>query len=100
MSAVGTRLFQLLEVLSRSHWGVGYAQLVERFEISQRQIRRDLDALVDLGFDIRSTRADEGTVRITLVGVPEWVRDLGRVASSLSRASVMGSTPSRGGLSR
>lgn len=57
------RQWQMLRQLSASHRGYSVQDLAAEYEVSVKTIRRDLDALIDGGFQLVSTAGDRGQKR-------------------------------------
>jgi proteasome accessory factor B len=60
------RLLRLLTHLRCHHYGVGHAELAERFSITERQLRRDLAVLEEAGHRLERGLADDGRARVRL----------------------------------
>ena len=67
------RLMNLARYLASRHYGASYVQLEREFEVCQRQLRRDLDALETMGFRLDTWDAEDGTRRFKLAGLPDWM---------------------------
>ena len=63
MAATTTRTLELLSLLqSHRHWTA--RELVDRLEVSERTLRRDVERLRELGYSIESTRGVAGGYRL------------------------------------
>ncbi|MDA1162302.1 MAG: HTH domain-containing protein [Planctomycetota bacterium] len=78
------RQWQMLRQLSASRHGCCIRDLAAEYEVSEKTIRRDLDALADGGFDLVSTTGNRGQKQWRLEGRPEFESlhfDLGEIAA-------------------
>lgn len=64
-----TRLLLLLEYLRSRRFGATLTELAEEFEITERQIRRDLEALDEAGHSAELSLTTDGRTRVHLPGV-------------------------------
>lgn len=67
---------RLLDTLRR-HVGLTVAEIATRFEITERQVRRDLDALEDAGYVLDRTIDDTGRARVRIADVRPGTVQLG-----------------------
>jgi len=78
------RQWQLLRQLSVSHQGCCVRDLAEEYEVSEKTIRRDLDALADGGFELVSAFGARGQKQWRLEGSSEFASlhfDIGEIAA-------------------
>ena len=63
MAATTSRTLELLSLLqSHRHWTA--RELVDRLDVSERTLRRDVERLRELGYSIESTRGVAGGYRL------------------------------------
>lgn len=93
--SVALRLMNLAHYLASRRYGASYVQLEQEFEVCQRQLRRDLDALETMGFRVDAWDAEDGTRRFKLARLPEWMTSF---LESGRDDSAGGGTESRGGV--
>ena len=78
------RQWQLLRQLSASHQGRCVRDLAAEYEVSEKTIRRDLDALADGGFELVSASGARGQKQWRLEGSSEFASlhfDIGEIAA-------------------
>jgi len=63
-----TRVLMLLEHLRARRYGATLVELADEFDVTDRQIRRDLDVLAEAGHDPQLTPAADGRTRVRLPG--------------------------------
>lgn len=73
--SVALRLMNLARYLASRHYGASYVQLEREFEVCQRQLRRDLDALETMGFRVEAWDAEDGIRRFKLARLPDWMSE-------------------------
>lgn len=61
-----TRLLKLLDLLRSRHFGATLEELAAEFGVSERQIRRDLEALDEAGYGTEPVPAADGRARVKL----------------------------------
>ncbi len=64
-----TRLLRLLEYLRSRRFGATLVELAEEFGVTERQIRRDVDALDEAGHAIEPSLTADGRARVQVSGV-------------------------------
>lgn len=70
------RVLRLLDALRR-HVGLTIAEIAADFEITERQVRRDLDAIEEAGYALDRTIDDEGRARARLANIRPGIIQLG-----------------------
>lgn len=71
-----TRVLRLADHLRR-HVGLTFGELAERFEVTERQIERDLTALEDAGYALDYVTGDDRRMRVRLAAVRPGTIHLG-----------------------
>lgn len=60
------RVLRLLDFLRSRHYGATYAELAERFDVTERQVRRDLEVIENAGLRLDRLAAADGRVKVCL----------------------------------
>src|SRR5688500_16875831 len=65
-----SRVLRMLDELRGHYTGLTVDELGERFDVVARQVRRDLDAIRDAGYELETIPSEVGPPRVRLVDPP------------------------------
>jgi predicted DNA-binding transcriptional regulator YafY len=65
-----TRVLRMLDELRGHYMGLTMDELAERFEVVTRQVRRDLEAIREAGYELETVESDAGPARVRLLDPP------------------------------
>jgi len=80
------RQWMMLRILSSRHYGVTVKELAEELGVSEKTIRRDLDAFSEAGFPLEETVVEHGRKKWKLAGITQ----MGEERTARSRGTVAG----------